>query len=463
MSDWRDDERDELAAQERAEGVRILGEGGEAADETRPAARFALPDDGPTWSASDETTSGGRESSGPMQLPHWTEPPSGEVPRIRPTGETADDDFDSWSHLSGGGGPRFRTDAGDWSEGDFAEGELAKDDSMSMGALADDDDEYGDEDVYGPPPRRGRRGRRRERADVETEPVPGPGALEGHGGREPVDVHEEYEEPDMSRRVVTGAVMGAVALGAFAAGRGVAMVLVTIIIGLCAFELFDAFRKAGYHTATIMGLLGCVAMVPIAYDQGERAFPLVGFLVVVFTFLWYLFEVVHARPTVNIALTLLVVGYVGVLGGFAGLLLAPDPSGTGLLMGVVICAVGSDVVGYFVGSQMGSTPLLPRVSPNKTLEGFIGGAVAALVLGAIVGGALHPWADKGIGAGLALGLVVAIAAPLGDLCASMIKRDLGVKDFGGVLPGHGGFLDRFDAILFALPAAYYLALQIFTS
>jgi phosphatidate cytidylyltransferase len=461
VSDWRDDEPDDWSAKERNEGVRIVGEGdNELADETRPGARFALPNDGgPTWSASDEPRSGTREPSGPVQLPHWTEPPTGEVPRIRPTGDTADDDFESWSHLSGGG-PRFRTDAGDWSESDFTAGELDKDDSMSMGALADDDFDA-EEEMYGPPPRRGRRSRGRTQ-EPEPQPMPGPGHLEGHGGPNGREPREDYQEPDMQRRVITGVVMGVVALVAWAAGRGVSMVLVAIIIGLCAFEMYDAFRKAGYHTATIIGLLGCVGIVAIAYDQGYVAFPLVGFLVVVFAFLWYLFEVVHARPTVNIALTLFVFAYIGGLGAFAGLLLGPDPGGTGLLFGVVICAVGSDIVGYFVGSQMGSTPLLPRISPNKTLEGLIGGAVAALVLGAVVGGALHPWADKGIGAGLALGLVVAITAPLGDLCESMLKRDLGVKDLGGVLPGHGGFLDRFDALLFALPASWFLALQLFT-
>jgi CDP-diglyceride synthetase len=212
----------------------------------------------------------------------------------------------------------------------------------------------------------------------------------------------------------------------------------------------------------VVGLLGCVAIVPVAYDQGERAFPLVGILVVVFTFLWYLLEVVRARPTINIALTFMVFLWVGFLGAFAGLLLAPDPGGTGLLLGVVICAVGADVVAYFAGRAIGKTPLLPDVSPNKTIEGLVAGAVAAIVLGGIVGSALHPWADEGIGAGLALGLVVAITAPIGDLAESLVKRDLGLKDLGSFLPGHGGFLDRFDAILFTLPAAYYLALQIFT-
>ncbi len=78
------------------------------------------------------------------------------------------------------------------------------------------------------------------------------------------------------------------------------------------------------------------------------------------------------------------------------------------------------------------------------------------------GGALHPWADQGVIAGIGLGIVVAVLSPLGDLAESLVKRDLGVKDMGTFLPGHGGFIDRFDAILLTLPAAYYLALQIFS-
>ena len=112
---------------------------------------------------------------------------------------------------------------------------------------------------------------------------------------------------------------------------------------------------------------------------------------------------------------------------------------------------------------MGRTPLLPRISPNKTLEGLAGRRLAAVVLGGFVGAILHPWADYGVGAGILLGILVAITAPIGDLAESMIKRDLGVKDLGAILPGHGGVLDRFDAILFTLPAAFYLAVHLIST
>jgi CDP-diglyceride synthetase len=504
VSDWRDDDqRNDDRAQDWAppaprEGARAVrdpeheayapaphGADPYAPDPTAPAGRFALPGDDASWSASTEGPVAGGPPAGDVQLPHWTEPATGEVPQSLGGGTSGGhgNDLDSWSSLSG---PRFRVGDADWAEEDF--GELRKDDSTAIGALADDD-EWAE-----PPTRRGRRGRgRRGRRGQVDEAPPGPppvapapyggdqyggehGAEQYGGGGyaaeqygdQYADQYGEYQEEqpagpaDLTSRVITAVIIAAIALAAFAAGRPAATFLVTVIVGACAFELYEAFRRAGYHTATVLGLLGCVAIVPVAYNQGERAFPLVTLLVVVFTFLWYLLEVVRARPTINIALTLMVFLWIGFLGAFAGLLLAPDPGGTGLLLGVVICAVGADVVAYFAGRAIGRTPLLPEVSPNKTIEGLVAGAVAAIVLGGIVGSTLHPWADKGIGAGLALGLIVAITAPLGDLAESLVKRDLGLKDLGSFLPGHGGFLDRFDAILFTLPAAYYLALQVFT-
>jgi phosphatidate cytidylyltransferase len=229
---------------------------------------------------------------------------------------------------------------------------------------------------------------------------------------------------------------------------------VTVIVAAAAFELFEGFRRAGFQPATLLGLLGSLSLVGIAYNHGERAFPLVSAVVIGFTLFWYLAKVVHARPMVNAAVTVFGFGYVGILGGFAGLLLV-FPDGVGMIIGLVLCAVAYDVAGYFVGTRMGHRPLMPDVSPNKTMEGLAGGMAASVVMGlilAIVG--LHPW--NALSNGLLLGVVVAIFAPLGDLVESMLKRDLGLKDFGTLLPGHGGVLDRFDAMLFCLPAVYYL-------
>jgi phosphatidate cytidylyltransferase len=162
---------------------------------------------------------------------------------------------------------------------------------------------------------------------------------------------------------------------------------------------------------------------------------------------------------VNAAVTVFGFAYVGLLGGFAGLLLV-FPDGVGMIIGLVLCAVAYDVVGYFVGSRMGRRPLMPDVSPNKTVEGLVGGMGASVLMGLVIGVifSLHPW--NSAGHGLLLGIVVAIFAPLGDLVESMLKRDLGLKDFGTLLPGHGGVLDRFDAMLFCLPAVYYLVVAL---
>ncbi len=114
-----------------------------------------------------------------------------------------------------------------------------------------------------------------------------------------------------------------------------------------------------------------------------------------------------------------------------------------------------------IGRNAGSRPL-SATSPNKTVEGLVGGMVMAIVfvvVPCVLFPGISPWDN--FGDALLLGLVAAVTAPLGDLCESLLKRDLDVKDMGGLLPGHGGVLDRFDAILFVLPATYYLARILF--
>ena len=128
---------------------------------------------------------------------------------------------------------------------------------------------------------------------------------------------------DLTTRIITGAVLAAVAILAFVIGRAGTAVLVTVIVAAAAFELFEGFRRAGFQPATLLALLGSLSMVGIAYNHGERAFPLVSAVVIAFTLFWYLAKVVHARPMVNAAVTIFGFAYVGLLGGFA-LLYRPD-------------------------------------------------------------------------------------------------------------------------------------------
>jgi phosphatidate cytidylyltransferase len=483
-----------------AEGVRIIGseeaedavESGRAAPRlgdddlhfgdvpprpeapVEPTATFPLSDDRdltwgfddpPSWSASSEGTDapglGARATDfdpaldEPVPLPSWDQP----APVV---GADAGDPEDAWASISGRT-PRYDPEPPEWPDEpqpapEFREDIVAEPDPDVVAPADVVPGFYGDDDTGEVPRRRGRGAGRRAARPVTQERRPEPGGLEG----EPLPDDGQSGPPvDLMTRVLTAAAVAVVALVMFKLGDGTAAILVAVIVGFAAFELFEAFRRMGYHPATPIGLLGAGAGVLIAYEKGLHAFPLVIALVVIFTMVWYMAEVMpRARPVVNIALTLFGFLWIGGFGMFGGLLLSV-PNGTGLVMGLAICAVGYDVVGYFVGSQFGRSKLAPRVSPNKTWEGLFGGMAASVVLGVVVSSVLsiHPWDGK-VGHGLALGLVVAVMAPFGDLCESMIKRDLGVKDLGTILPGHGGVLDRFDGILFCLPAVYYLAVQL---
>jgi CDP-diglyceride synthetase len=288
----------------------------------------------------------------------------------------------------------------------------------------------------------------------------------GERGQEPANVSRlrpVFPEPEgpggpkgsgaeLVTRVVTGAVVAAVGLLTFNAGPGPAAGLCAVIVGLAVLELCTALRSQGYRPAVPIALVGSVAMVLGAYNAGLSVFPEVLSLVVISSFLWHLAQVVRGRPATGIAMTLLPIGYVGVLGGFSGEILGFE-HGVGLLLGLAICTVSYDVFGYLAGSRIGRRRIAPSISPNKTVEGLLAGMAGSVVMAVIVVGSITPWDRL---SALALGSVVAVLAPLGDLCESMLKRDLGVKDLGGLLPGHGGVLDRFDAILFCLPAVYYL-------
>ena len=256
--------------------------------------------------------------------------------------------------------------------------------------------------------------------------------------------------------------LAALILAAMAVGPAAAMVVVTLALGLGAVEWFNATRVAGHHPAVLLGLAAVVSLPLAVYWRGEAAMPLVLVLSVVFGALWYLTGVGTESPLRGLGTTMLGIVYIGLLGSFAALMLSIPTIGTGLLTAAVLVTIAYDVGGLAIGKLMGRSPLSPA-SPNKTVEGLVGGCAIAVVVGLVIGvvGAPSPFGDGDLNGGLfpslLLGLAAAVVAPIGDLFESVLKRDLGIKDMGSILPGHGGVLDRFDSLLFVLPTVYYLA------
>ena len=417
--------------------------------------------------------------SGSMpDLPHWTDPPTGEVPFILPDREPSQgEEMAAWQAL-GSRGLRWRDEASDWDDLDDVS-DLGGGDETPLGALDTNRTEHSDvysfdeqfdrlEDqrsgavpVVDPSPAapapRSTASRSGGRATGSLPPhrsTSGVGTSNGRSPRGPVGGGR-----DLTSATIVGVGM-LLALGvAYVLGSAALMVLSTLIVTASALELYNLIQHRGFRPATLLGVAATVAVMLAAYGRGSVAQPLILVLVFVTSMLWYMLRVVDARPVVNIGLTMMTFVWVGIFGSYASLLLQV-PRGKQLLLLPILVTVAADTVAYFAGSSFGNRPLAPNVSPGKTWEGVIAGGIGAIVLSFLLSRLpllSKTWSGNHA---LLLGLVVAVVAPLGDLCESMVKRDLDLKDSGSFLPGHGGLLDRFDALLFVLPATYYLLLYL---
>jgi phosphatidate cytidylyltransferase len=259
---------------------------------------------------------------------------------------------------------------------------------------------------------------------------------------------------DVPMAFLTGLVLAVVALGAIAIGAGPFAIVASILILLAQGEFYFALQKRHYQPATALGLVAGALVLGAAYYRGEEAMLAVLALTAVASFLWYMtVPQPHRRNVVsNVALTLLGVAYIPLLAGYALTVLRFE-DGRALALSIIGLTVAYDIAAFVVGTWWGSRPLAPNISPKKSWEGAIG---ATFVVAAIAVGAVAPAVDllETIPRAVGLAVVVSIFAPLGDLAESLLKRDLDIKDMGGVLPGHGGVLDRIDALLFVAPAAF---------
>ena len=247
----------------------------------------------------------------------------------------------------------------------------------------------------------------------------------------------------------------------FAIGKVATLVFTTIVLVVGIAEFYSALTKVRYHPASLIGYATTIGLCFGVYWKGTDAYPIVLGIAVMACLLWYLLGGTGGGQTgalPNISATFLGIIYVGVLGSFAALLLTFQ-DGVNLVVAAVIVSVAYDIGGWAVGRLTGRTPLA-EVSPSKTVEGLIGGILiaffAALLILTIFN--MSPWVDPGsAGDRVFFAVFACLIAPLGDLSQSMLKRNLGIKDMGGLLPGHGGILDRFDTLLFVLPVCYFAA------
>ena len=252
-------------------------------------------------------------------------------------------------------------------------------------------------------------------------------------------------------RVVTAVVLIA-ALGASLVWRPALLGLATAVFVIGAGEFYTALTRTGRHPIAAFGFAGIIAASVGAYVSGAVAITTAMVLVTTILLLYYAVVPGRRDPVGNLGLTITVMVWVS-LGAYAMLIVVSD-DWRPLVLGTVVVVAAMDIAQYFVGRAIGRHQLAPWVSPKKTVEGLIGGVIVALTIGAL----LHFVEPFELTSGLVLGVAVAVLAPMGDLAMSAAKRALDLKDMGSVLPGHGGFLDRIDGLLFVIPAAWVIFL-----
>jgi phosphatidate cytidylyltransferase len=293
-------------------------------------------------------------------------------------------------------------------------------------------------------------------ADVTAQPAPEPPP--GEPGRGPAGTPPPAPQPKVSRTgrnlpvaVGVGAALGALILVTiYRFPPGFVAVLV-VAFGVAVAELVTQLMVAGARPPRLPLLAGTAAIVVCAYLGGIAGLAVAYAATVLATVFWRLPHATSGTVR-DVSSAVWIATYVPFLGGFAALMFA-QTQGADRIVVFIAATVCSDVGGYAAGVLFGRHPLAPRISPAKTWEGFAGSVVACLLGGWLVGSwllGLHPWQ------GLVLGAAAVVVATLGDLAESAVKRDLGVKDMGRLLPGHGGLMDRLDSLLPVAPVAYAL-------
>ncbi|MEI6701207.1 MAG: phosphatidate cytidylyltransferase, partial [Actinomycetota bacterium] len=434
----------------------------------------------------------GSDSSPAVDLPHWTDPPTGQLAATTGGAEAAPPT-----------GPSWREDASDWEhEGQSLDSAMLTDEHAAVTESPEEKaerkpwdfdgdspstfsgrDEVFSADAYESLPseeelfsslgalsaaavagelvedelRPNRRVRKLRRTSPEE-----PGEISADDRGEPAEVvpPAEVTEPvkrtrprdlpatiaastdaqhqrNLSVAMATGFGLGIVLLVAFDLGNVITGLAVAVVAVAGLLEGFSMFRSVGYRPATFLGFVVTLLTLWGAYNYGVQALPAMTLLLLGGSFAWYFLGADRDDPITGMGTTMLVFCWVGLSGAYGELLLNPalfpTRHGVAILLGVVLSVVANDVTALFVGRRLGRHQMAPRISPNKTWEGFLGGTLGTFVVSLALVSLVHPWT---LSSAFYLALLTSVVAPMGDLAQSAIKRRLGLKDSGALLPGH---------------------------
>jgi phosphatidate cytidylyltransferase len=255
----------------------------------------------------------------------------------------------------------------------------------------------------------------------------------------------------LKERVISALIGVPILVGFLFLGKIPFFVLVVILVIAGLDEFYSIARELGKHPVVLLGMIGGSSFCLAALLAGERSFPIVlaTFLILLLT---SQFLDVGTSTLSDTATTLFGSLYVGFLFSYLILIRGISSHGPVLVLLLFITTWVYDIVAYAAGRAIGRRKLAPRISPGKTWEGAIVGALASILLLSSI--FFIPWFS--LGHRILLGIVIGLVSPFGDLAESKLKREAGIKDTSSRIPGHGGILDRFDSLLFTTPIAYYL-------
>lgn len=253
----------------------------------------------------------------------------------------------------------------------------------------------------------------------------------------------------MKTRVLSGLIMLPLLLILYLGGP--VLKAACFIIGIMGVrEFYNGFKAMNIKPNYVVAVIMAAGLYLINIFSVKYEWYMLWFFISVLVSLLYLFNIEH-RKLEDAMATITGIFYV-VFFSFHVTLVGDTGIYSNLVWLIVITAFGTDIMAYFTGYLLGKHKLCPKISPKKTIEGSIGGILGSVILSGLFGYFFMP--DLLVHC-LVIGVLGGIVSQFGDLTASIFKRKMGIKDYGNLIPGHGGILDRFDSVLFTGPMVYY--------